>query len=192
MPKIVAITNGMDDSLATGLEALGDVHIVPGNRFARCHEEMRQDRDADLLITNLPPGRTSFEGYTPSIHTVHETVLDLKIPVIVHTGVDSRQLWLFGSLPALVYLKEFKGSDQKVLAAATAIAKFWFPMSPTERAEFMDETLRLYLTEAHRTDTLFTDADCILLERFQAASAEELAEMRREIEEARQMIAARG
>ncbi len=188
MPKIVAIANDMDQLLARGLEALGDLHLVHGRGFAQCHEDLRNERDADLLITNLPPGRTSFEGYGPSIHVVHETIMDLRIPAIVHTGMSARHLWQLGSLPAFVHPKEFGDSDARVLATAMAIAKIWFPMAPRERIEFMDETLRLHQEEASRPDTIFTDADCILLERFQVASAEEIGQMREMNAQAREMM----
>lgn len=178
MPKIVVIANDLSKDLAEGLESLGHVFRGAGSAFTSCHAQLLEERDVDLLITNLPASRSMGMEYTASIQTLRNTVQELRIPVIVHTGMSMQQSWLIGSLPVFLHFKELRNSDASVLATARAIAKIWFPMGPDERKEFMDETLGLYYEEARRTDTPFTDEDCILLERFQVVPPDEIAEMR--------------
>jgi hypothetical protein len=175
MPKIVAISDDMSKFLADGLNALGDLYVEPRRRFDDCHAELRKERDTDLLITNVPPrGTCERRGYDHSVRTVRETIEDLKIPVIIYSGIDDDKLMMLNSVPAIVHLKGPKWADQRVLDAATAIARHWFPMSPTERVDFMDETIRLFHQEAARTDFVNTDPEIVLVERFRILDAREL------------------
>ena len=155
MSKITMITSDVGPSLAEKISVFGKfVHVHKDNLREKI-ETVRKQRDTDLLITAMPPDLyLTDEGYLRTINLIYDTIMDLKIPVIVYTTCDFGVLRFLTNVPIfLVHRTSFAASDWELVKLVGGISQFWFPMPLAERNEFMTKTLIEFVKEVPKIKT---------------------------------------